>query len=281
MRPDCKAIGLTGKFSTRPAGYNTTRMRDNQRRHRARVKSYIADLEARLSESEGKLETALATISRLAAENEAHQRHTNSYGQSGPSDCTLNYQAVSTNQVIEGQDPINIYTTLSHVLSERTILEATGPAAAEEPSITIADVLGPIAVGDESLAQTRIVASAGISAPEGPHATGEPANDDSNSANMLLLRRLLSPSSEMTEMPDDRFNQLPPPAPGESTTKCMDAYKIIEQQNFHRLDLAAISTWLRPGFRRAITEGDGCRVETNLLFTLLDYISSTGVRLIV
>lgn len=228
MRPDCKPIGLTGKFSTRPADYDTTRMRNNQRRHRARVKSHIADLEARLSESEGKLETALATISRLTAENEAHQRHTNPYRQSGPSGCKLNYQAVSTNEVIEAQDPINIYTTLSHVLSERTILEATGPSAAEEPSITIADVLRPIAVGDESLTQN-----------------------------------------------------LPPLTPGESTTKCIDAYKIIEQQNFHRLDLAAISAWLRPGFRRAITEGDGCRVETNVLFTLLDYISSTDVRIVV
>lgn len=67
---------------------------------------------------------------------------------------------------------------------------------------------------------------------------------------------------------------MPPPSPGKSTTRCQDAYVIIAQQNYRWLDISAIRRWLEPGFRGPIVEGDGCRVETDLLFALLDFISS-------
>lgn len=64
------------KWSTKPADYNTARVRNNQRRHRARVKSHIQDLEMRLEDTSAKLESALSTIASLTAELEALRRGT-------------------------------------------------------------------------------------------------------------------------------------------------------------------------------------------------------------
>lgn len=68
---------------------------------------------------------------------------------------------------------------------------------------------------------------------------------------------------------------LPAPQSGESTTPCIDAYKVIEQQKLSGLDVAAITRWLKPGFRKAAEKGGGCRIDTQLLFALLDHISSS------
>jgi hypothetical protein len=67
---------------------------------------------------------------------------------------------------------------------------------------------------------------------------------------------------------------LPHPKPGTSTTRCRDAYIIISQQNYRALDIHTIRQWLEPGFHGALHKGDGCRVDTEVLFALLDYISS-------
>lgn len=62
------------KWSSKPADHNTTRVRNNQRRHRARVKFHIEDLEKRLEESNSKLETALQKVASLTAEVEFLRR---------------------------------------------------------------------------------------------------------------------------------------------------------------------------------------------------------------
>jgi hypothetical protein len=74
-------------------------------------------------------------------------------------------------------------------------------------------------------------------------------------------------------MDDDMLGSLEPPAPTESTTRCRDALTIIEAQNFRNLEPDAIRVWLEPGFRKAMSKGDGCRVENNLLFALLNHIN--------
>lgn len=58
------------KWSSKPADHNAIRVRNNQRRHRARAKGHVQDLEKRLEETSAKLETALQTISHLAQEVE-------------------------------------------------------------------------------------------------------------------------------------------------------------------------------------------------------------------
>ena len=58
------------KWSSKPADHNAIRVRNNQRRHRARAKGHVQDLEKRLEETSARLEAALQTISHLAQEVE-------------------------------------------------------------------------------------------------------------------------------------------------------------------------------------------------------------------
>jgi hypothetical protein len=62
--------------------------------------------------------------------------------------------------------------------------------------------------------------------------------------------------------------------PKESTTRYRDAFRIIAEQNYACLEFSTVCGWLQSGFRQASAEEDGCRVKNNLLFALLDYISS-------
>ncbi|POS76807.1 hypothetical protein DHEL01_v204802 [Diaporthe helianthi] len=58
------------KWSSKPSDHNAVRVRNNQRRHRARAKEHVQDLERRLEETSARLEAALQTISHLAQEVE-------------------------------------------------------------------------------------------------------------------------------------------------------------------------------------------------------------------
>lgn len=58
------------KWSSKPADHNAIRVRNNQRRHRARAKGHVEDLEKRLEETSARLDAALQTISHLAQEVE-------------------------------------------------------------------------------------------------------------------------------------------------------------------------------------------------------------------
>jgi hypothetical protein len=81
-------------------------------------------------------------------------------------------------------------------------------------------------------------------------------------------------SDDGTGVREEDYRHLQPPGPTESTTRCRDAYKIIAQQNFAQLDLSTVHIWLEPGFRGPPIEDDGCRVENQILFALLDYVNS-------
>ncbi|KAJ6263587.1 hypothetical protein Dda_2155 [Drechslerella dactyloides] len=71
--PSLQTAGLVSKFSARPrpADHKVVQVRENQRRHRARVKAYIAELEARLGETKEQLDAAVAKVEELTAEVEA------------------------------------------------------------------------------------------------------------------------------------------------------------------------------------------------------------------
>lgn len=58
------------KWSLKSADHNATRVRNNQRRHRARAKGHVLDLEKRLEETSARLEAALQTIGHLTKEVE-------------------------------------------------------------------------------------------------------------------------------------------------------------------------------------------------------------------
>ncbi|KAH8595328.1 hypothetical protein B0O99DRAFT_154760 [Bisporella sp. PMI_857] len=62
---------------------------------------------------------------------------------------------------------------------------------------------------------------------------------------------------------------------GESTMLCAEAYILIAQQNFKGIDQKDVATWLWYGFRKPARRDEGCRVKTDLLFSLLAFISDT------
>ena len=61
----------------------------------------------------------------------------------------------------------------------------------------------------------------------------------------------------------------------ESTMLCAEAYLLIEQQNFKGVHQKDVATWLWTGFRKSPKPGEGCRVKTDLLFSLLTFISES------
>jgi hypothetical protein len=61
----------------------------------------------------------------------------------------------------------------------------------------------------------------------------------------------------------------------DSTMLCSEAYILIAQQNFKGISETDVATWLWDGFRNPISPEEGCRVTTDILFTLLAFISDT------
>lgn len=79
-------------------------------------------------------------------------------------------------------------------------------------------------------------------------------------------------------MPDDAFQSaieayFEAGGDGESTMLCSEAYILISQQNFKGISQEDVVTWLRDGFRKSLQPGRGCRVKTDMLFSLLAFIS--------
>jgi hypothetical protein len=60
---------------------------------------------------------------------------------------------------------------------------------------------------------------------------------------------------------------------GESTMLCAEACLLIAQQNFKGVSRKDVATWLWHEFRKSVRRDEGCRVKTDLLFSLLAFIS--------
>lgn len=283
MRPDLQAAGLMTKFSSRPrpADCNAARIRNNQRRHRARVKTHIADLETRLGETKAHLDAALAKINQLTAEVEAlRKRPDTRRPASTDPESSRTQSSPDSRPKADAQSSMlpSLHCCASPSscpFAERTISEMTGPSAADGPSSLVADVLrslSTVRMGNSVI--THLPNTSSAASQEGRPPTGC-AGDRLPPHQSHSHGESDHKQSDTGVIPDSDCNDLSPPCPGESTTTCRDAYKVIEQQNFSGLDVAAITSWLKPGFRRATQQGGGCRVETHLLFALLDYISSS------
>ncbi|KAK0615685.1 Glyoxalase/Bleomycin resistance protein/Dihydroxybiphenyl dioxygenase [Bombardia bombarda] len=74
MSPNKQYKNGMSKFSSKPPEHEAARLRENQRRHRARVKGRITELETALAVTEEKLDGALRLIEELKAEVQRLQR---------------------------------------------------------------------------------------------------------------------------------------------------------------------------------------------------------------
>ena len=224
------------KFSTKPPGHDASRQRENQRRHRARVKGRITELEELLSATQSKLDDALKRIEILTAE--VHQlRHRPSSG-STPSPQTT----------------------------------ANQPRCFLEPETCVELEAFDETVNDGITGQPLT----GLSPETRPTPEPSPSvTHEASTTNPQLLSKLPGSSVPLSgfEDPNDDCALLPPPSPGESTIPCREAYSIIKDRSSLEFDLSTAAEWLLPGFRCAVVPGTGCRVQTHILFAFVDHIT--------
>ncbi|CAH0023362.1 unnamed protein product [Clonostachys rhizophaga] len=227
---------MMSKWSARPADHEAVRLRNNQRRHRKKVKDRIAELEFRLAETQLQLNEALARVEGLSQELEQAKAERN-----------------------RAEEPL----TRDHT----QVLES-GKILSSEPGRLIVQQGKDATNQQTSLVQNQPI-STGVSAGNPSPILSAPWTSDTTVPTLALSYETFIDSD------DQDCSNLPLPEPGKSTTRCRDAYLTITQQNYKGLDSSFIIEWLEPGFRGAISKGDGCRVDTDLLFTLLDFISSS------
>lgn len=204
--------GLMTRWSVKKApDHEAVRQRENQRRHRERVKDYISELESKVECQQTQLLRANERIEELLREVEALKKQS---AYRDPSPCSLPQSTRPT----------------------------TFPPTDQGP-----------AGGTTQTRRTR-------------DTTLHPADD--------IVPQCYRPGScdpGATDVSDGE--DLPAPGAGESTTGCRAAFRILEQQSMDPLDIGAVEQFLRPGYRRALRRGDGCRVDSHLFFGLLDKIT--------
>ncbi|KAK3349891.1 hypothetical protein B0T25DRAFT_250877 [Lasiosphaeria hispida] len=218
------------KFSIKGPGHEAARQRENQRRHRARVKTHISELEATLANTQSRLDDALGCIDNLTAEV---QRLQHALQQQGPTP-QLSVSARRTDESVSSGPG----AAVEDRVPQRT--QGCGSSQCEKDA-SFVDEFHPV----EDYPSER--------------------QDAGSESLMLSSRGSLDPS---TDCP-----LLPPPSPGESTMTCRDAFSIIRERSVFGFDFDAAIDWLKPGFRRAIVAGGGCRVQTHILFSFVDRIT--------
>ncbi|KAK2038782.1 hypothetical protein LZ31DRAFT_599387 [Colletotrichum somersetense] len=295
MRPDLKATeSLMSRFPARQpsASQNAARLRDNQRRHRARVKAHTAELEAQLAETKARLDAALDEIARLAGQVESLRRGS-----------LVAEPSADPGRRRRRRPDSPARETRAHPRPERAA-EAPTPCDGGASRPSFRPFGGPVVSGIADPSSVQEGASAGepdvpgaslpavrASSPAAaarlPRVSGPPTRDepprprslgncDRDRTRVDGEAHAAQPDVLAAMMSGRGCEDLPAPQSGESTAQCTDAYNVIEQLNFSGLDVGEITRRLKPGFRKAVEKGGGCRVNTQLLFALLDYISSTN-----
>lgn len=203
-RPEASLVTKWSIKKTAPSD-DAARVRNNQRRHRERVRTYITELETKVANLEDHLGAASVTIEDLRRENEALRKG------------------------VASQGP-----------------RVQSPAIHNESGLL------------------------GALRPTEPLPSAHTATDRSKFDRLCCRPRLADVADANEDDPED----LPVPQEGESTTSCETAYRMLEQQSAGNLDADTAEQFLRPGYRRALRQGDGCRVQTQLVYGLLDHITS-------
>lgn len=238
--------GMIQKWSSRPKAreHEAARVRDNQRRCRARAKAYVADLERQLAETHERLEEALARNATLVSELEELR------------------EAVSRRRDVVDYDNSSIPSTDAVGGSEDPILSTP----TRQPRSSSPQTSAPLAAAGRvrRRAPPYPVPRGGVRSSAPPSVPPEQCDMGFEPPGLVACG----------DCPC-----LPPPAPGESTMPCAAAYDILRQQNYGGPEVevglhGSIGRLLRPGFRRAPVPGGGCRVETNRVYSALDAISS-------
>ncbi|KAI6359533.1 hypothetical protein MCOR25_007039 [Pyricularia grisea] len=247
---------MMSKWTMKPSDYQAVRLRNNQRRHRKKVKDHVAELQSRLSETQLQLDQALSRIAELSAALSRMQLDPILRLQSHED---LDEPPAKGCLVATDEQPwLSINQRSSRVVQGLDEAHPRPAALREEDRVKQQTGLNPsLFISREFLASSLPPVSLGpwtsIAAVQAPDLSSE----------------------VVAHAEDEECRGLPLSEPGKPTIRCRDAHLIINQQNYKALDSSSIRMWLEPGYRRPIFEGDGCRVDTVLLFSLLDWISAS------
>ncbi|KAH8911207.1 hypothetical protein BR93DRAFT_965018 [Coniochaeta sp. PMI_546] len=268
---------MTGKWSSRSKEQDAARVRENQRRHRARTKAHIADLERKLSETQACLDHALMHNLRLISELEKlRASFTKTCETSDAEDATAGQMAMPSAGIrSHGSSSSPLSTSPNHENPLPLLRLRPSDLADMSPHLSSgdqeADALPSCALSAES--DVSIALSASKSLEHNPsHARSLPPSASWSTRPITLATAFAQGEDDIAMLQTDCLH-LPPPRLGESTIPCRTAYRIIKEQNYDGADLSAIRGFLAPGFRGATVQEDGCRVDSTRVFSILDLIN--------
>ncbi|KIW36633.1 uncharacterized protein PV06_11145 [Exophiala oligosperma] len=268
-----------GQTQNKTPAHTLIRVRNNQRRHRERRRQYITFLEEKVDQSEHHLAQARAKIAELEMncrywKDQAAKQHVDedvTSESSAPIEeqqqleeigdhtvkTTFSDTSRSPEMATTSKSRPFLATTNSKVL-DRPFTAILSPTEPSPPFIMPASVhLSPIPKPTLIPQHKTEMDKECLSALKGYALVGQ--SDDASHG-------LLGPESDCKTYPSLQ---------GESTVACSYASILIAQQNFYRMDENTIRGWLEKGFRRGQHQDEGCRVETSLLFAVLDIISTS------
>lgn len=241
-----------GRRKTKTHEEDLARVRENQRRHRARVKDQVATLEEKLAEKEALLAKAEERIVELTAALEFERSRTTERQTESTSDSSL--------EEIEETIPAeHIQLAEIQLQQSPTSIDDEYAPAGKRPC--------------EGRCPWVYLATVGTA--DSQPSPSSSVRDTNESPNDIITLTGSSSYTETVELATKKCLDLDPPRFGESTTLCITAYNLIDQQNFRGLATSTVYQWLRQGFRSGHDRTDGCRVENSILFSLLDFVSST------
>ncbi|KAL6701655.1 hypothetical protein J3F84DRAFT_355418 [Trichoderma pleuroticola] len=234
---------MISKWSSKSPKQKATRIRNNQRRHRAKVKTHISTLEAELAESQRQLIAAEHRITALTAEVERLLKET----RREPALASVS----PVQHIFSSPMPPNVLEAPCRC-SWNSQRQLSNSSSCKQNAV-VDDLPFDMPAIPNSMLMDHISAYSGINAGNGI------GKDDLTLAIAFVAQY--------------DCQSLPPTQPGESTTDCVTAYGIIEQQNFKGVGMEAIHQRLQSGYRRAKRPGDGCTVVNSLLYSIISYLS--------
>ncbi|KID86250.1 Trappc4 protein, Sedlin [Metarhizium guizhouense ARSEF 977] len=273
------------------------RVRNNQRRHRARRKDYIASLEQKLIEAEHTILTLRTQVEALQAPStrRCSQRHDQDEQNSSMPrpdivDVFEAYNAVSGMRNLTAWDPHVLASTEPFISSNQPRSEVNSPISVSPTLIAQSSELET-----EPLQGTRLAPGQAVAEPDSllpttviqnhvpaPTTTCRSNNDLETDSQVTAKTK----DSEAIVLDQDTSPIMPrylperetcyQVRPYESTIPCSEAFILITQQNFKGMEQGDVAAWLWDGFRKPNQPGEGCRVQTGILFSLLAFISDTS-----
>jgi hypothetical protein len=232
------------------AEHTLNRVRENQRRHRARQRDRVATLEEKLAQTEQLLADARAEITFLKAQQEATNEICRDNHLELPEDLASTVAAANRET-----DNLNN--------KQADLAEYLGTSATTDLSFLTNDISPAFIIDINTLSLPP--------QPSPPSTLLDSSGPPPCCSDAPVPLPL--PPNQPVDPECSTCKTKPPPSPSESTTLCAQAFVLISQQNFRNLDPGTIRMWLEQGLRRARREGEGCRVENGALWRLLDYIS--------